>query len=87
MYIYEGHMGGFYSSDEPKDNNELYCEECGNSDWLYGYFEEDLSGLLKFIRYMSFDDYDLSYITETVNSLFGTHLTETQIKNYLQKEV
>lgn len=87
MYIYEGHMGSFYSSDEPKDNNELYCEECGVSDWLYGYFEENLQGLLKFIRYMALDDYEISHITKTANSLFGTHLTDIQVKNYLQKGV
>ena len=34
MYIYECHMGGLYTSDEPLDYEDLYCEECGDSDWL-----------------------------------------------------
>ena len=37
MYIYEGHMGSLYTSDEPLDYESLYCEECGDSDWLIGY--------------------------------------------------
>ena len=39
MYIYESHMGGLYTSDEPLDYEDLYCEECGDSDWLVGYAE------------------------------------------------
>ena len=39
MYIYESHMGGLYTSDEPLDYEDLYCEECGDSDWLIGYAE------------------------------------------------
>ena len=32
MYIYESHMGGLYTSYEPLDYEDLYCEECGDSD-------------------------------------------------------
>ena len=34
VYIYEGHMGSLYSSDEYLD--DTYCETCGDSDWLLG---------------------------------------------------
>lgn len=37
MYIYEGHMGNLYTSDESLDYEETYCETCGDSDWLVGY--------------------------------------------------
>lgn len=37
MYIYESHMGGLYTSDEPLDYEYLYCEECGDSDGIIGY--------------------------------------------------
>lgn len=37
MYIYEGHMGGLYISDDPLEYEDLYCEECGDFDWLIGY--------------------------------------------------
>lgn len=48
-YVYESHLGGLYESDEQLDNNELYCEECGDSDWKLGYYEDlgDLWSLLK----------------------------------------
>lgn len=37
MYIYEGHMGGLFVSDEILSYEETYCETCGDSDWLVGY--------------------------------------------------
>ena len=33
-YIYESHMGGLYCTDY--EDNDTYCEECGDSDWLLG---------------------------------------------------
>ena len=49
MYIYESHMGGLYTSDDPLDYEDLYCEECGDSDWLVGYANtrEEAWNLLK----------------------------------------
>lgn len=41
MYLYENHLGGIYTSDEIIDEEELYCEECGDSDWYIGSIEED----------------------------------------------
>lgn len=38
-YLYENHMGGLYTSDEYMDYEELYCETCGDSDFLLGTFE------------------------------------------------
>ena len=37
MYIYEGHLGSLYASDTYLDYEDLYCEECGDSDWCIGY--------------------------------------------------
>lgn len=36
MYIYEGHMGSLYTSDTYLDYDDLYCEQCGDCDWLIG---------------------------------------------------
>lgn len=49
MYIYEGHLGSLYTSDDSLDYEDLYCEECGDSDWLIGYAEtrEEAWNLLK----------------------------------------
>ena len=37
MYIYQGHMGSLYASLYDLDFDDLYCEQCGDSDWLIGY--------------------------------------------------
>jgi hypothetical protein len=49
QYIYEGHMGGLYCTDDSQDWEDLYCEQCGDSDWEMGYAEtmEDAWKLLK----------------------------------------
>ena len=38
-YIYDSHIGGIYVSDEEFDHEDLYCEQCGDSDQLLGTFE------------------------------------------------
>ncbi len=52
-YIYEGHMGGIYCSDEQIDHDLLYCEICGDSDHLIGCF----STVEEVLTYMA-DDID-----------------------------
>lgn len=37
MYIYRGHLGSLYTSDEELDWEEIYCEACGDIDWCIGY--------------------------------------------------
>lgn len=37
MYIYEGHMGSLYTSDYLLDYQDLYCETCGDCDFLIGF--------------------------------------------------
>lgn len=37
-YLYEGHLDSLYISDDYIDDDELYCEDCGDSDWLLGQF-------------------------------------------------
>lgn len=36
-YIYQGHMGGLYTTSVMQDSASLYCDECGDSDTLIGY--------------------------------------------------
>lgn len=74
IYIYEGHMGSLYTSDEPLDYEQTYCETCGDSDWLIGYANtrEEAWELLK-------DDTDINgsggwdyeYVQEFLNENFG----------------
>ena len=36
MYVYENHLGGIYLSDELIPAEDLYCDSCGDSDWMIG---------------------------------------------------
>lgn len=36
LYIYESHLGCLYVSEDILDINHIYCEQCGDSDWLIG---------------------------------------------------
>lgn len=49
QYLYESHLGGLYTSDIELDDDTLYCEQCGDSDWLIGSFEtiQDFWSLIK----------------------------------------
>jgi hypothetical protein len=42
-------MGSLYTSDDALDYEDLYCEQCGDSDWLIGYADtrEEAWDLLK----------------------------------------
>ena len=52
MYFYESHLGGIYTSDEEYSYDDLYCEECGDSDTLIGEYDswEDLIREIKVIE-------------------------------------
>lgn len=39
VYLYESHVGGLYINEECLNFEDLYCEECGDSDNLLGSFE------------------------------------------------
>ena len=49
MYIYESHLGCLYVSKEKLSENNVYCEQCGDCDWLVGYADtrEEAWKLLK----------------------------------------
>ena len=36
MYIYDSHLGYFYTTDHKLSYEECYCEYCGDTDWLIG---------------------------------------------------
>lgn len=47
VWVYELHMGGLSAYDEPVPDEDLYCEQCGDSDWELGEFDT----LTDFLRY------------------------------------
>lgn len=48
MEIYESHMGGIYFENEILDYDDLYCEQCGDSDTHLGHADtwEELEAML-----------------------------------------
>lgn len=41
-YYYEDHLyGTIYTDDEIIDERDLYCEQCGDSDYFIGWYEND----------------------------------------------
>lgn len=39
MEVYESHLGGVYFTEELLDFDDLYCDQCGDSDTHAGYAE------------------------------------------------
>lgn len=43
MYLYESHLGGYYTSEDEIPYEDLYCETCGDSDqYLCSGTEEEI---------------------------------------------
>lgn len=36
MYVYESHLGGIYTSEFLYEDDDLYCDQCGDWDWYVG---------------------------------------------------
>lgn len=65
LYIYESHCGGLYTSDQPMSNEELYCEECGDSDYCVAMVSSsyELGPLLRdMLGVFDCDGYPLEYL-------------------------
>lgn len=74
MYIYEGHMGGLYSSDELLDYEDLYCETCGDSDTYIGCAEtkEEAWNLLRDdVDIDGSGGWDYEYVKNFIDASFG----------------
>ena len=67
-------MGSLYTSDEPLSYEELYCETCGDSDWLIGHADtrEEAWDLLKDDTNINGSGgWDYEYVQEFLNGNFG----------------
>ena len=79
VWLYELHMGGLAAYSYPIPDEDLYCEQCGDSDWELGEFET----LPDFLRYYAdnicVDDgdggYPLDYILDDVAESFNDSMT------------
>lgn len=80
LYIYENHLGGLFCSERELDFDEIYCEDCGDSDTLIGCADtaETAWNLLRSYTYIEENnedyentgDYSLNYILNFISSNF-----------------
>lgn len=68
LFLYESHTGGFYIEEELKNN--LYCEDCDDSDFYLGSFrtKEEAENLINL--HGDKDFYSEDYIQDFTNSIF-----------------
>lgn len=82
VYVYENHLGGLYTSDDYIPFDELYCEQCGDSDWEIGAFDtfEDFLKSYADNIYVDDDDegYSIDFVMSNVGCAFDDNLTREE---------
>lgn len=71
MYVYEGHTGDLYVSDCEFDYEDLYCWQCGDSDWLIGYATTKAEAWDLLLDMTNIDDsggYNLDYVKKFIDA-------------------
>jgi len=88
VWVYEGHLGGLYTSDYPEDPEDLYCEQCGDSDWEIGYFETFADFLKYYADNIHVDEgdggFDLDFVISSVMYSFDDELTREEAANIVR---
>ena len=88
VYVYESHLGGLYTSDDYIPSDELYCEQCGDSDYEIGSFDT----FEEFLRYYADNiyidpwdgGYDLDLVISDVGCAFDDTLTKEEAANIVR---
>lgn len=81
MYVYESHLGGLYVEEGWWDYDDLYCEQCGDSDRCLGRFD-DIRGAIAYlaedINIYDSGGYGLEYVINTLAGLGTISLDEAK---------
>lgn len=88
VYVYENHLGGLYTSDDYIPYDELYCEQCSDSDYEIGSFDT----FEEFLRYYADNiyvdpwdgGYDLDLVISDVGCVFDDTLTKEEATNIVR---
>ena len=88
VYVYESHLGGLYTSDDYIPYDELYCEQCGDSDYEIGSFDT----FEEFLRYYADNiyidpwdgGYGLDLVISDVGCAFDDNLTKEEVANIIR---
>lgn len=79
IYAYESHMCGIYFSQSEYDVDDLYCEQCGDYDWLIGEASNAKDMITKLANYLAIEPYDGGYnlaeVLEDMNKYFNDILS------------
>lgn len=83
-YVYESHLSGYYTSDDYISSYNLYCEQCGDSDWCLGWYDT----FRKFLEYNADDidaddelgGYSLKFVIDNISQAFDDTLTYKEAK-------
>ena len=68
-YFYESHLGGIFSSEYELDWDDLYCDQCNDTDMLYAVIKTG-GDLLWFINNLHEDGYSDEYICEILDEYY-----------------
>ena len=89
VWVYEGHLGGLYTSDYPVPDEELYCETCGDSDWEIGVFGTFAEFLKYYADNIHVDEgdggFDLDFVISSVMYSFDDILTREEAANIVRE--
>ena len=88
VYVYESHLGGLYPSDDYIPYDELYCEQCGDSDYEIGQFDT----FEEFLKYYADNIYvdpldgghSLDLVISDVGYAFDDILTKEEAANIVR---
>ena len=88
VYVYESYLGGLYTSDDYIPYDELYCEQCGDSDYEIGSFDT----FEEFLRYYADNiyidpwdgGYGLDLVISDVGCAFDDNLTKEEVANIVR---
>lgn len=88
VYVYESHLGGLYTSDDYIQSDELYCEQCGDSDYEIGQFDT----FEEFLRYYADNiyvdpgggGYGIDLVISDVGYAFDDNLTKEEAANIVK---
>lgn len=84
VYVYEGHLGGLYTSNDYIPSDELYCELCGDSDWFLGCYNTFREFIESNADIIDADDgwggYNLKFVIDNIGQAFDDILTYEEVK-------
>lgn len=92
-FLYDSHMGGFYSTKEELSEKNNICEICNSSDWLIGEYENlfDAWCLLKDkTNIFGTGGYSLTYVASWFSGLSEEeiwHFTDLELLGLIKDSI